>query len=161
MLPGWIQELHGTGNGHRPETEEYGISSFIYSANRPFHPHRLDSLVKRGVTSWGVIRSKGLVWCGSDHEFAREWTQAGSSLALQQGRRWEDGPIDGRHSGDRRQELVFIGQNMMESEIRKALDDALLSDMEFATRPKVRNPGPRDESGEANTRAAKKARSHV
>eukprot|EP00413_Alexandrium_margalefii_P017983 CAMPEP_0204533386 /NCGR_PEP_ID=MMETSP0661-20131031/12255_1 /ASSEMBLY_ACC=CAM_ASM_000606 /TAXON_ID=109239 /ORGANISM="Alexandrium margalefi, Strain AMGDE01CS-322" /LENGTH=638 /DNA_ID=CAMNT_0051539721 /DNA_START=75 /DNA_END=1991 /DNA_ORIENTATION=- len=131
MLPGWQQELHGAGGGHKPETEEYGISSFVYSADLPFHPRRLESLVKGGVAKWGVIRSKGLVWCDSDHEFAKEWSQAGSSLALQRGRRWQDAPEGDEHKrrrfGDRRQELVFIGQNMKEMEIRTALDDALMS----------------------------------
>merc|ERR1712242_89216 len=83
----------------------------------------------------GVIRSKGLVWCNSDHEFAREWSQAGSSLAVKPGKRWQDEPEDEKYRdrlfGDRRQELVFIGQNMKENEIRKALDDALLSEVEF------------------------------
>merc|ERR1712046_140445 len=92
MLPGWVQELHGKGHGHTPETEEYGISSFIYAAERPFHPDRLDSLVKQGVAKWGVIRSKGFIWCDSDHECAREWSQAGSSMALQPGHRWQDSP---------------------------------------------------------------------
>lgn len=151
MLPGWNQELHGTVGGHRPETEEYGISSFIYFAQRPFHPHRLDSLVKRGVAKWGVIRSKGLIWCDSDHVFAEEWSQAGSSMALKPGRRWQDGPVeDETYSkspfGDRRQELVFIGQNMKEIEIRKALDDALLSEAEF---------------DKSMVRAAKRARRHA
>mmetsp|Transcript_78437 Transcript_78437/g.197031 ORF Transcript_78437/g.197031 Transcript_78437/m.197031 type:complete len:654 (+) Transcript_78437:29-1990(+) len=150
MLPGWHQELHGTG-GHKPETEEYGISSFIYSAERPFHPHRLESLKKSGVTQWGVIRSKGLIWSDSDHDCAVEWSQAGSSMTLQPGRRWQDGPIEddkykGRQFGDRRQELVFIGQNMKETEIRQALDEALLSEAEF---------------DKSITRAAKRARTHV
>lgn len=129
-LPGWVQELQGNGAGHTPETEEYGISSFVYSAERPFYPGRLNSLVKKGVASWGVIRSKGLVWCNSDHVFAKQWSQAGSSLALQPGQRWKDRPAEekyrGRRLGDRRQELVFIGQNMQEAEIRRALDGALM-----------------------------------
>lgn len=166
MLPGWIQELRSAGSGHRPETEEYGISSFIYSAERPFHPHRLDSLVKSGVATWGVIRSKGLIWCDSDHEFSRQWSQAGSSLTLQPGRRWQDGPIEDekyrdRRFGDRRQELVFIGQNMKETELRKALDDTLLCEMQFASHLEDQYPRPRDESDESITRAAKKARKHV
>mmetsp|Transcript_93206 Transcript_93206/g.263492 ORF Transcript_93206/g.263492 Transcript_93206/m.263492 type:complete len:653 (-) Transcript_93206:386-2344(-) len=147
MLPGWNQELHGTG-GHKPETEEYGISSFIYAAERPFHQDRLAGLVKSGVTKWGVIRSKGLVWCDSDHRAAFQWSQAGSSLALQPGPYWQDRPIkdakcQGSPYGDRRQELIFIGQNMKEAEIRKALDRALLSEAEFDA---------------SNSRAAKRAR---
>jgi len=162
MLPGWTQELEGTGGGHKPETEEYGISSFIYSAERPFHPRRLDSIVDTGVAKWGVIRSKGLIWCDSNHEFAYEWSQAGSSMALQKGRRWQDAPIkDDKYResrfGDRRQELVFIGQNMKETEIRKALDDALLSEKE-ATHLEGWYPGLRDKSDESITHVAKKAR---
>lgn len=137
MLPGWIRELQSHG-GHTPETEEYGISSFIYSARRPFHPHRLDSLVKDGTATRGVVRSKGLIWTAANLFYAKEWSQAGSSMALKFGRRWldwRDLPADAKHGnrrwGDRRQELVFIGQNMKEAEIRTALDEALLSDEEF------------------------------
>jgi len=161
MLPGWNQELYGSGSTHTPETEEYGISSFIYSAERPFQTRRLASLVKDGVAKWGVIRSKGLIWNSSDYKFAREWSQAGSSMALQPGPRWRDEPDEdskyrGCRFGDRRQELVFIGQNMKETEIRTALDDALLSEKEFASYLEFQ-----DESDEWATPAAKKARNHV
>lgn len=111
-----------------------------------------------------MIRSKGLIWTDSDHEFAKEWASAGSSMGLNPGRRWQDEPSEekyrDRRFGDRRQELVFIGQSMKETEIRKALDDALLSELEFATQLKSWYPEARDESrvSLANTPAAKKAR---
>ena len=55
--PGWLQELRGT---HTPETEEYGISNFVYRARRPFHPQRFFDLVE---SEWqGVVRSKGFFW---------------------------------------------------------------------------------------------------
>ena len=41
--PLWYRELHGFAD-HRPETEEYGIRSFVYRARRPFHPERFHRL---------------------------------------------------------------------------------------------------------------------
>jgi len=168
MLPGWVQELQGNGSAHTPETEEYGISSFIYSAERPFHPHRLHCLVKNGVAALGVLRSKGIIWRDSEHGFVWEWSQAGSSMALQQGRRWQDWPAEDekykdRRWGDRRQELVFIGRNMKETAIRKALDDALLSDEEFARSWEAWDQGSQENLDTSNVtaRAAKKARTDV
>jgi len=76
MSKGWIQEFTG---GHRPETEEYGISSFVYRAQRPFHPERLDRMLRRGFPLPGVLRSKGFFWVAADHEVAYEWAQAEAS----------------------------------------------------------------------------------
>ena len=117
MLPGWVRELQDVDR--KPETEEYGISSFVYSASRPFHQDRLDSIIEHGFRNLGVLRSKGLVWSASNHDMALEWSQAGSSMALKPGRRW--------HDGERRQEVVFIGQSMNERKIRLVLDEALAS----------------------------------
>lgn len=87
-----------------------------------------------------------------------------SSMKLQPGRRWQDQPSEekyrNRRFGDRRQELVFIGQNMKEIEIRKALDDALLSEQEFVISFKARHLRSQDKSGETIAHAAKKARTH-
>ena len=52
--PGWLQQLRGT---HQPETEAYGVASFVYRARRPFHPRRFFGLVQ---SEWpGVVRSRG------------------------------------------------------------------------------------------------------
>lgn len=143
LLPGWVAELQGRGSGHKPETEEYGISSFIYRRMRPFHPDRLHCLVNRGPFL-GVLRSKGFVWSASQHDTSVEWSQAGSAMNLTEGYAWQQlelPPLAGttnlessRHGG-RRQELVFIGIDMQEDEICKALDEALLTDHEFAMGP--------------------------
>ena len=52
MSAGWIRELQMVYDGveHNPETEEYGVGSFVWRTNfvdpRPFHPMRLKSILK-------------------------------------------------------------------------------------------------------------------
>lgn len=70
--PLWIQELKSGGHAsHTPETEEYGIASFIYRAHTPFHPERFLAFANE---EWlGVIRSKGIFWLASRHDTAMSW----------------------------------------------------------------------------------------
>ena len=57
--PLWFKELHGFKD-HVPETEEYGIRSFVYRARQPFDPRKLQAFIGR---TWpGVIRAKGFFW---------------------------------------------------------------------------------------------------
>lgn len=145
--PGWLQELRGT---HKPETEEYGISSFVYSARRPFHPRRFFDLVE---SEWpGVVRSKGFFWLASQPTLAGSWSQAGAVArhgpagywwAAVPSERWPEDPEsvalirakwDDR-VGDARQEIVLIGMDMDESTLRARLDACLLSDEEMAQGP--------------------------
>ncbi|CAK0905336.1 unnamed protein product [Prorocentrum cordatum] len=152
MTPGWIKELQG---GHTPESDEYGISSFVYRAERPFHPRRLNRMLKDGGFP-GVLRSKGFVWSAGDHDTAVEWSHAGLAMSLKAGPQWlkasptppSEWPEEAAQwreklYGDRRQELAFIGADMREAEIRSELDQILLSDKEFALGPKfwARWPG--------------------
>ena len=39
LSAGWQAEL--AKPAHTPETEEYGVSSLVFRAQRPFHPQRL------------------------------------------------------------------------------------------------------------------------
>ncbi|OBX37138.1 putative metal chaperone YciC [Halomonas elongata] len=142
QAPGWLKEMRGE---HQPETEEYGVSSFVYRARRPFHPQRFyDQLHERGFGD-RLLRSKGFFWLASRPRHAGQWSQAGGIAhyglagmfwkAIPE-EHWPDEPAFRQRIlekwqepfGDMRQELVFIGQNMDEAEIRRALDDCLLDD---------------------------------
>jgi G3E family GTPase len=141
--PGWLKEMRGE---HLPETEEYGISSFVYRARRPFHPQRFMDLIQ---SEWdGVLRSKGYFWLATRMDFAGSWSQAGGVCRHSAAGLWwaavdrKDWPKDPeylklidqkwvRDFGDRRQELVFIGIGMDQIGIRQLLDDCLLTDAEM------------------------------
>lgn len=142
--PGWIRELNGE---HTPETEEYGISSFVYRARRPFHPKRLWDVISTG---WdGVLRAKGVVWLASRYDLVGMWSQAGMSISFDPGGMWyaavpkEEWPDDPETQqwiasawhedvGDRRQELAFIGIDHDPETMREALGFCLLTDDEMA-----------------------------
>jgi len=171
MLPGWVRELEGAG--HKPETEEYGISSFVYRADRPFHPRRLRAVLQDGFVD-GVLRSKGFAWFASDHNIAVEWSQAGATMRLKGGPQWLaastpqcEWPAEAERYkkclyGDRRQEIVFIGANMTEASIRSWLWRALVTDKEFQGGPKLwsRWPGLLT-NGSKSVNAAKRRASGV
>jgi G3E family GTPase len=148
QAPGWLKEMRGE---HVPETEEYGISSFVFRARRPFHPARLwDFFYKPSSEAiWrGVVRSKGYIWLASRMAEAFVWSQAGGMGNFNRAGYWwvavgreywpQDEParekilkeFDAEY-GDRRQELVFIGMGMDEERIRKTLNRCLLSSDEM------------------------------
>ncbi|WP_431042994.1 GTP-binding protein [Streptomyces sp. P1-3] len=126
QAPGWVMELNGD---HVPETEEYGISSTVYRADRPFHPGRLWDLVTRGLDSGAygrVLRSKGFFWLASRPRVTGLWSQAGAVA------RFEPSGVRERGPGAQGQELVFIGTGLRAAELRAALDACLLADGERA-----------------------------
>ncbi|MEN2395029.1 zinc metallochaperone GTPase ZigA [Pseudomonas sp. B22(2024)] len=146
QAPGWLQELRGE---HVPETEEYGIASTAYRARRPFHPQRFFSFIDRPWTNGKLLRSKGFFWLASKHEEAGSWSQAGGLMRHGFAGRWwrfvpkSQWPQDEESTaailknwlpttGDCRQELVFIGQNIDFTQLTAELDACLLSDAEMA-----------------------------
>ncbi|MEO1528393.1 MAG: GTP-binding protein [Planctomycetota bacterium] len=153
--PGWLEVPRGE---EQTETEEYGISHFVYRRDRPFHAARLSETMNGGFGEGqpldGVLRSKGLMWIASRHNWAYDWSQAGCSIRMNPGGLWwaaapkDEWPSDeaaikeitaklNGEYGDRHQELVFIGHGMDEMRIVEALDQCLLTDSEFAQGPKV------------------------
>ena len=146
QMPGWARELSGTP--HPPESEEYGITSFVYQRRLPFHPQRLFDLLHH---DWpGVLRSKGWFWLASRPDWVGEISQAGGALTHQAAGFWwasepagQRLPVDdqARDSvqaawdadyGDRRQEIVVIGIDMDTAGLIARLDACLLTDDELA-----------------------------
>ena len=74
---GWIEELNK--ENHTPETDEYGISSFVYRTKKPFDPAKFWNYVEFHFPN-SIIRSKGLFWLASRPKQALIWGQAGGSL---------------------------------------------------------------------------------
>ena len=148
---GWMEELEK--DEHTPETEEYGISSFVFRSKKPFDPVRFwDYLQNKFPTS--IIRSKGLFWLPSRPDQALVWSQAGGSLKAEGAGVWwasmlfherikylpfveNQKQIESEWDklfGDRKNEIVFIGQNMNEKLIREELELCLSSDDEINSR---------------------------
>ena len=144
QAPGWLSVLRGE---EQPETAEYGITSFVFRARRPFHPARLAGLLEGELR--GALRSKGFAWIASRPAIMADWSHAGRAFTLEPAAvwwadldrdEWPDDPdvraeIDlswDAATGDRRQEIVFIGRYMNQSELRDRLDACLLTDAEMA-----------------------------
>ncbi len=143
---GWIRELN---NEHTPETEEYGISSFVFRTHRPFHPERFWRYVQTEFPG-NIVRSKGIFWLASRPDDALVWSQAGgSSQAELYGKWWASIPeaervrnpayIQDEKSirkkwneewSDRMNELVFIGTQMNARQVRDELYTCILTDEE-------------------------------
>lgn len=145
MHPMWAKELYGFAE-HVPETEEYGISSFVYRARAPFEPAKIHAVLNGAMP--GVIRAKGHFWVATRPGWVAEFSLAGaiSSVTPLGGwwaavprERWPNHPESlnevaskwAEPWGDRRQELVFIGAGMDRAAITAALDAALVQAADF------------------------------
>ncbi len=158
---GWIKELE---NEHIPETEEYGISSFVFRSKKPFHPERFWNYLGNGFPA-SVIRSKGLFWLASRPNDAINWSQAGGSLRAEMaGVWWASMPFKERMNyaafienqkliesrwdkrfGDRINELVFIGQDLEKDYIISELENCLCTESEIVAmenKKKFKDPFP-------------------
>ena len=152
LSPEWLAIPRGE---EESETEEYGISNFLFRSDRPFHPQRIWDAVGDDMEDGlfkGVLRSKGIAWIASRHDWAYNWSQAGCSVLLDPaGFWWASAPpeswpeeqevlveIEARmihEYGDRQQELVFIGQNLERDHVTRVLESCLLTDEEYELGP--------------------------
>ena len=144
---GWIRELE---NEHVPETEEYGIGSFVFRRKVPFHPERFLDFIQNKFPK-NIIRSKGLFWIASRSDQALIWSSAGGSIKSDPaGVWWASMPFSERIKygnfvnnqqqiesewepdfGDRKIELVFIGQQLDVDSITNQLEKCLLNEKEL------------------------------
>jgi G3E family GTPase len=141
---GWLRELN---NEHTPETEEYGIGSFVFRARRPFHPQRFWDFIH--TERPGLLRSKGYFWLASRNTMIGLWSQAGGSAeyrpagfwwAAAPKSSWPDDDDTWRSimkdwqepHGDRRQMLVYICQDLEKEKLLAELESCLLDDRELA-----------------------------
>ncbi|MDO8333303.1 MAG: zinc metallochaperone GTPase ZigA [Nitrosomonas sp.] len=145
QAPGWLKELRGE---HIPETEEYGIYSFVYLARKPFHPQKFFEFLHQSWPQGKLLRSKGYFWLATRPDYAGQWNQAGGIAHYDcAGMFWKAVPKDQwpddqeylnfikekwiEPFGDMRQELVFIGQGLDQQDLCRQLDNCLLTDAEL------------------------------
>jgi G3E family GTPase len=161
---GWQKELEG--GVHTPETEEYGISSFVFRNQKPFHPERFWKYLNEEYPN-GIMRAKGLFWLASRPNDAINFSQAGGSSRLEKAGVWwismpfservnyqsfveNKAYIEGKwHKkwGDRMNEIVFIGQEIDKEKMIADLEKCLLQDIEqqqFESKKEFSDPFPND-----------------
>jgi G3E family GTPase len=144
-MPGWVREIEGN---HRPETEEYGINSFIYRSRKPLHPIRFEKFLEMNFSN--VLRAKGYVWIASRPQWAIAYSRAGNTANIEPVGYWwaatskDKWPEIGNEErdlmeanwqepyGDRVNEIVFIGRKIDRAPIEAMLQTCELSSEEIA-----------------------------
>lgn len=138
--PLWAKELYGFAN-HVPETEEYGVTSYVYRARQPFIPEKISKVLNGELP--GVIRAKGHFWIATRPEWVAEFSLAGALSSVSPlGQWWATVPKERWPSqetakaymkahwqepwGDRRQEIVFIGADIDWAKLKARLDSCLV-----------------------------------
>ena len=137
----------------RQGNQESGIANDDEETSEPkrtpeeFQRMALDREKIRTEQLGQVIRSKGFLWLADMHDLVGTFSHAGNLVVLDSHGPWatlESKAYRGTQEeksklrkdwvapwGDRRQELVFIGQNLDHASIQGVLDECLLSDEEL------------------------------
>lgn len=145
QMAGWARELAGI---HLPETEEYGIDSFVVRERRPLHAQRFNEFLDQALP--GLIRAKGYIWFASRPDWAVAYSRAGRIASVEPVGQWwaasdranwppvGDSDRAGIEAawvepfGDRQNELVFIGAGMDRPALEAAFRRCVLTDRELA-----------------------------
>lgn len=135
------------------ESDSNGVTSLMYRARRPFHPQRFWDFWMEGEHTPGILRSKGYFWLATRNAMSGFWSHVGQVLAAEPGGTWwaetprAEWPTDDPELiaelnsvwdevwGDRRQELMLIGQDLDAAAVRDALNNCLLTDSEMQSGP--------------------------
>ena len=145
--PMWAKELYGFAD-HVPETEEYGVTSYVYRARRPFVPEKILAILDGALP--GVIRAKGHFWIATRPDWVAEFSLSGALSSVKPlgtwwaavpQERWPDAEAARSYLadkwaepwGDRRQEIVFIGSGIDWAALKARLDSALLPEAAAAS----------------------------
>ncbi|EGQ4379452.1 GTP-binding protein [Staphylococcus pseudintermedius] len=144
---GWLQELEAGGHAtHTPETEEYGISSFVYRRRLPFHAERFNTFLEN--MSESIVRAKGIAWLAQYNNVACLVSQAGTAVDIHPVTFWVASMPKAERAailqerpdvradwdpeyGDRHTQLVMIGIDLDEAAITAQLDACLLNSQEI------------------------------
>ncbi|RIN76371.1 GTP-binding protein [Staphylococcus simulans] len=144
---GWLQELTEGGHAtHTPETEEYGISSFVYERRMPFHAERFHKWLENMPNT--IVRAKGIVWLAQYNHVACLMSQAGSSVTIHPVTFWVAAMSEAQQReilqeredvrenwdpefGDRHTQFVIIGTDLDQEALTKSLDECLLTTEEY------------------------------
>ncbi|GAA3883424.1 CobW family GTP-binding protein [Streptomyces sedi] len=130
------------------EAEEAGVTTFVWRADRPFHPDRLYAALPE--LACGALRSRGRFWLANRRETLLSWQAAGGALCVEAlgpwlaalpRAAWPDVPTARRAAalvdwhptlGDRSQHLVFTSPGLDVGALRARLESCLLTDAELA-----------------------------
>ncbi|MDE9981233.1 GTP-binding protein [Staphylococcus pseudintermedius] len=144
---GWLQELEAGGHAtHTPETEEYGISSFVYRRRLPFHAERFNAFLEN--MSESIVRAKGIAWLAQYNNVSCLVSQAGTAVDIHPVTFWVASMPKAERAailqerpdvradwdpeyGDRHTQLVMIGIDLDEAAITAQLDACLLNSQEI------------------------------